>query len=86
MVNAYPKGTHNYGEPPYGPGAHDHFDKGMAIWDGTSFSTPLVAGMIAACMTNHGLTARGAWAYLLAKAASQPSPDSGPRLFPGDEA
>jgi hypothetical protein len=85
LANAYPKGAHNYGEPPYGQGAHAHFDKGMAQWSGTSFSAPLVAGLIAARMTKHAETAKQAWASLLAKAATQVGGDSGPRLFPGDE-
>jgi subtilase family serine protease len=57
----------------------------MASWDGTSFSTPMVAGLIAARMTTHNQTAKDAWAFLLARAATQPGSDSGPRLFPGDE-
>ena len=85
LVNGYPKGTHNYGEPPHGSSDHAHFDTGMAEWSGTSFSAPLVAGLIAARMTKHGETAKQAWSSLLAKAITQVGGDSGPRLFPGDE-
>ena len=45
MVNAYAFGEYTYQEPPKAP-AKQIF-KGIARWAGTSFSAPLVAGLIA---------------------------------------
>jgi hypothetical protein len=54
--------------------------QGWARWDGTSFSTPVVAGFLARLMTRHGLRpAERAAAYLRQK--SPRSPD--PRSYPG---
>ena len=62
---------------------------GLAQWSGTSFSAPIVTGMIAARMARCGESAREAAAALLAKARSQTIPGVGPVLFPechgGDE-
>lgn len=48
---------------------------GWAAWDGTSFSTPFVAAIIARVMTRTGLTAPDAAAFLLGDAPSAPQPD-----------
>jgi subtilisin family serine protease len=80
MVNAYATGVYTYQEPPKEP-AKQTFD-GMARWDGTSFSTPLVAGLIAEEMTRSGTSAQDATQELLNRARSATIPGVGPALFP----
>lgn len=84
VVNAYPNGTYAYRERPMKGKPDAEFRNWLASWDGTSFATPLVAGLIAARMTKRGETASAAWAALYRKATSQRGVDSGPSLFPGD--
>jgi hypothetical protein len=84
LVNGYPPGAYVYQEPPmvgqpnaiFGPA-------GLAQWSGTSFATPLVAGLVAAHMSRTGeadpLTA---WNHLKNQSAV---PSGGFRtLRPGD--
>src|SRR5215471_4961803 len=82
LVNAYATGTYHYREPPHA-GAHHHFE-GMAKWSGTSFSAPVVAGLIAARITATGENGRQAGSALLAQARAQHLAGVGPVLWPCD--
>lgn len=81
--NAYPRGRYQYQEIPLAPGWAD-FPQGMATWSGTSFSTPLVSGMVAAQMTKAGVGAKQAWDTLFSRAQQHPAPGAGPVLRPRD--
>jgi hypothetical protein len=80
LVNAFATGEYTYHEPPKRP-ATQVFD-GRARWSGTSFAAPLAAGLIAAEMSQAGLTAPDATQAVLARAQSQAIPGVGPVLYP----
>jgi subtilisin family serine protease len=81
IVNAFPDGVYTYQEPPHVGEVHK-FEHGMARWSGTSFSTPIVAGMIAAHMSETGDTGRQAADAVLRLARQNARPRVGSILKP----
>jgi hypothetical protein len=83
LVNAYATGTYQtlWKRP-----IDTRTFTGTALWSGTSFSTPLVAGMVAARMSATGQSSRSAWTDLRDLAERQAIPGVGPVLYPGQGA
>ncbi len=84
LVNAYPTGTFYCHQPPNNNPPVKREFKGLAKWSGTSFSTPLVSGLIAARMSQKGVSARHAADELLAEARSAGRRGVGPVLEPNN--
>lgn len=82
LVNAYPSGTFVCHESP-NVGKPREF-AGLAKWSGTSFSTPLVSGLIAARASQHGISGRLAADELLAEARIAGRRGVGPVLEPNN--
>jgi hypothetical protein len=80
LINAYASGKYTCKIAPYA-GEIRTFS-GLAQWSGTSFSTPIVTGLIAARMARCGESGKEAAAALLAEARAQTIPGVGPVLLP----
>jgi Subtilase family len=76
IVVPFPNGTYTYLD-----GLSADFTHGHAIWSGTSFAAPVVAGMIARRMIERNISAPDARDVVLAEAAVAALPATGPRVL-----
>ena len=81
VVNAFPIGTYDYQHPPM-KGKHAKFGNGVAKWSGTSFSTPLVAGVVAARMSRTGESGQQAAKAIVTMAQANATPGVGAVVEP----
>jgi hypothetical protein len=80
LINAFATGTYTCNVWPHEGDERTFY--GMARWSGTSFSSPIVTGLIASRMSRTGECAQEAGAALLAEARAQSVPGLGPVLLP----
>jgi subtilisin family serine protease len=79
VVNAFPDGTFECNETP-DKGDIRAFSTSLARWSGTSFSAPVVAGLIAREISETGCSAADARDAVLARAVHDSDPTIGPHL------
>ena len=78
-VNAFPDGSYKCRETP-DKGDMRMFNTGMARWSGTSFAAPIVAGLIAREISEHGVSAADARDKVLSRAVYDSDPTVGPHM------